>query len=421
MRYFSPVHPRKWSRIFVPVSSLFHQLGNQIGFRSTTAYEPLASEYQSDSSFQTRRAPHESYELHSNGIVKQDGNNSIYHQLDLQARNDENNNDTNSNPLVLQLSPPSSNDFLIHSDNRLLFLKDNLILLVFVSSIYFLWFIFIAGISIVHVLIYIALFVSLFLSERTRRFALAILIYLTYLLLYDALHLVPNYTVSNIHIKDVYLMEKKLFGIYSNGKIITLNEYFQQNHIPLLDVFTGICYLNWIPIPVAYSLYLYRYKTKRDYMDFAFTFLFTNMLGFVVYYIIPTAPPWYVELYGFEFNIKARGNPAGFIHFDEVTGLKIFSSMYSKNANVFAAIPSLHAAYPLITVLYGSLSKKLWLHITFVIFTLCVWFSAVYSRHHYVLDVLAGGMCAMSAFVLYRILSRVPAVNRLLAAYSKLI
>ena len=128
-----------------------------------------------------------------------------------------------------------------------------------------------------------------------------------------------------------------------------------------------------------------------------------------------------MELYGFEFNIKARGNPAGFIHFDEITGLKIFSSMYSKNANVFAAIPSLHAAYPLITVLYGSLSKKLWLHITFVIFTLCVWFSAVYSRHHYVLDVLAGGMCAMSAFVLYRILSRVPAVNRFLTAYSKLI
>lgn len=44
-----------------------------------------------------------------------------------------------------------------------------------------------------------------------------------------------------------------------------------------------------IPIPIAYSLYLYRYRTKRDYMDFAFTFLLTNMLGFVVYYIIPTA------------------------------------------------------------------------------------------------------------------------------------
>lgn len=120
-------------------------------------------------------------------------------------------------------------------------------------------------------------------------------------------------------------------------------------------------------------------------------------------------------------NVKTPGNPAGFKNFDRLTGIKIFSSMYSKNANIFAAIPSLHAAYPLITVLYGSLSKKLWLHIGFVLFTLSVWFSAVYSRHHYVIDVLAGGTCAVTAFLLYRLLSRIPAINRLLITYSKLI
>jgi len=120
-------------------------------------------------------------------------------------------------------------------------------------------------------------------------------------------------------------------------------------------------------------------------------------------------------------NIKTPGNPAGFRNFDHLTGIKLFTSMYSKNANIFAAIPSLHAAYPMITVLYGSLSKKLWLHICFVLFTISVWFSAVYSRHHYVLDVLAGGTCAITAFLLYRLLSRLPVINRLLIIYSKLI
>lgn len=132
-------------------------------------------------------------------------------------------------------------------------------------------------------------------------------------------------------------------------------------------------------------------------------------------------PPWYVELYGFQFNLNVPGNPAGFIHFDQIMGLRIFSSMYSKNANVFAAIPSLHAAYPLLTVLYGSLSKKCWLHFLFVVFTLFVWFSAVYSRHHYVLDVLAGGICALTAFFLYRYLSRRSSIERFLDGYSKLI
>ena len=118
-------------------------------------------------------------------------------------------------------------------------------------------------------------------------------------------------------------------------------------------------------------------------------------------------------------NISAVGHPAGFIHFDRITGINLFSSMYSKNANVFAAIPSLHAAYPLITVLYGSLSKRLGVQIAFVLFTLSVWFSAVYSRHHYVLDVLAGGTCALTAFLLYRLLSRIPAIHRLLTNYSQ--
>lgn len=124
-------------------------------------------------------------------------------------------------------------------------------------------------------------------------------------------------------------------------------------------------------------------------------------------------------MYGFTMNVKTPGHPAGFQNFDRLTGLKIFSMIYSKNANVFAALPSLHAAYPVLTVLYGSLSKKLWLHIGFVLFTLSVWFSAVYSRHHYVLDVLAGGTCAITAYILYRILSRLPSINKFLTAYSK--
>ena len=133
-------------------------------------------------------------------------------------------------------------------------------------------------------------------------------------------------------------------------------------------------------------------------------------------------PPWYIESYGFEFDLKVPGNPAGFVHFDEIIGLKVFSLMYSKNANIFAAIPSLHAAYPVITVLYGSLSKRSMATYSCLFYShLSVWFSAVYSRHHYVLDVLAGGMCAVTAYILYRRLSRIPIVNRLLVAYGRLI
>ncbi|UJR31449.1 hypothetical protein I4U23_018942 [Adineta vaga] len=467
MRFTNPLYTRTWTKMFTPVSTFITQLGKQLGLQTiseknscdndvliemdtmsngnvkhdneSNSSENILSNFLSNLTFsfgsqtssqsnyadQSRQSPSKTFKFYKkkqrNADIKHSEKNTMYHQLHIQTTNDENNNQTKTdNSIIINLPAQTSSETNDDID-KYVFTLEHFLWITIVTLCYFAWFIFIAGISIVPVIIYLVLISLYVFSDRTRRFALAIIIYFTYLLLYDALHLIPNYTISNVHILDVYLIEKKLFGIYKNGHLMTLNEYFRLNHTPFFDVLSGICYLNWIPIPIAYSLYLYRYKTKRDYIDFAFTFLLTNLLGFVIYYIVPAAPPWYVELYGFDMNMKAPGSPAGFIHFDRILGLKIFSSMYSKNANVFAAIPSLHAAYPLITVLYGSLSKKLWLHIGFVIFTLGVWFSAVYSGHHYVIDVLAGGTCAVSAFILYRLLSRVPTINRLLVAYSKLI
>jgi hypothetical protein len=170
------------------------------------------------------------------------------HKINDENNNNKQSNDINQNSVHIHMPTNHSNELLINTDTKQTFfltLKDNFLWIIFVSLIYFLWFIFIAGISIVHIMIYFALLFLYLISDRTRRFALAILIYLTYLLVYDALHLVPNYTVSNIHIQDIYLIEKKIFGIYRQGHLLTLNEYFQQNHIPLLDVLTGLCYLNW--------------------------------------------------------------------------------------------------------------------------------------------------------------------------------
>lgn len=196
--------------------------------------------------FRTRyKIPH-TYQRNANGVVKSDTtDNLIYHQINLEPKNDENNNHSDS---FIVVSPNSSSSYYnsyynyFTDKNQIVF---NMFILICVSLIYFLWFIFVAGISLVHLIIYSSLLFLYLVSDRTRRFALAILIYFTYLLFYDALHLIPNYTVSNIHIEDIYLIEKKFFGIYRQGQLITLNEYFKETHIPFFDVFTGLCYLNW--------------------------------------------------------------------------------------------------------------------------------------------------------------------------------
>ncbi len=120
-------------------------------------------------------------------------------------------------------------------------------------------------------------------------------------------------------------------------------------------------------------------------------------------------------------NRHTPANPAGLIYFDRITGINICSRLYSENTNVFAAIPSLHAAYSLLTVLHASSTKNVWLRIALVFFMVGIWFSAVYSRHHYVIDVLMGGVCTLCAYVFYRLLNHIPAIKRVLIAYSKVI
>ncbi len=96
-------------------------------------------------------------------------------------------------------------------------------------------------------------------------------------------------------------------------------------------------------------------------MYFSLTFLFVNLLGFIGYYVYPAAPPWYIQLHAGEspipFIAHTPGNTAGLHRFDAFFNVGIFNGLYSKSSNVFAAMPSLHSAYPLIVFYYGLKNK----------------------------------------------------------------
>ncbi len=153
-------------------------------------------------------------------------------------------------------------------------------------------------------------------------------------------------------------------------------------------------YINWVPIPLAFAVYLY-VKDKYLFTKFSLVFLLVNIFGFIIYYIYPAAPPWYVQLYGFDLHIGIPGNSAGLARFDKLLDVPIFQSIYSKNANVLAAMPSLHATYPLIVLFYGIKKGLKKMNLLFVIFMFGIWFSAVYASHHYIIDLIAGVILAL--------------------------
>lgn len=239
-----------------------------------------------------------------------------------------------------------------------------------------------------------------FLSSGTRKFIIGFSIFIVYWIIFDYMKAIPNYKVNPVHIQDLYSAEKSLFGIHINGNIITPNEYWNANHNAVLDVLTGIFYLCWIPVPLAFAAYLF-FKNKILFLQFSLSFVLINFIGFVIYYIYPAAPPWYMQQYGVDFLPGTPGNTAGLSRFDAYFNVSIFKNLYAKSSNVFAAMPSLHSSYPPLVLYYGIRNRAGWVNIIFAIVMLGIWFAAVYTSHHYILDVLAGIICAALGIVLF--------------------
>ncbi|HVS96369.1 MAG TPA: phosphatase PAP2 family protein [Puia sp.] len=241
------------------------------------------------------------------------------------------------------------------------------------------------------------LFNALFyLSGPTRRFILGFTPFIVFWVLFDSMKAFPNYLYHAVHIGDVYALEKQLFGI--NGQ--TPNEYWLVHHRVSLDIAGGFFYLCWMPLPLAFAGYLF-YKDKVVFFRFALSFLLVNLIGFVIYYAFPAAPPWYVEQYGFVFHPHTRGNTAGLGRWDSYFHVSVFSALYAKSSNVFAAMPSLHASYPLIVLSYGVRCRLRWWNALFALIMAGIWFTAVYASHHYVLDVVAGILCGLAGISLF--------------------
>jgi hypothetical protein len=271
--------------------------------------------------------------------------------------------------------------------------------------------------EVVLVVLFNALF---YLTRITRKFILGFSIFVVYWIIFDYMKAFPNYNYNPVHIKQLYDLDKSLFGVHFNGKLVTINEYWQINHKPWLDVVTGLFYLCWIPVPLGFAAYLF-FTRKKEFLYFALTFFTVNLLGFVVYYTYPAAPPWYVQYHGFHFIPLTQGNTGGLARFDAYFHASVFKGIYTKGSNVFAAMPSLHSAYPVIVMYYGIKNRLGWVNVFFGMVVLGIWFTAVYASHHYILDVLAGIVCAITGISLFNFIAKLKPVELFLNRYATII
>lgn len=221
------------------------------------------------------------------------------------------------------------------------------------------------------------------------------------LIVYDSMRYYSDFLRGPIRVEEPYRFDLRFFGIEVDGpdgvRRLTPNEFLARHLHPALDLITGFAYLTFF---FVYILVSARFRLKagaahaRLIATQGWAFFWLNMLGYSTYYWYAAAPPWYVAEHGLgPADLSVGANPAGCIRFDELLGTQFFSGMYGRSADVFGAIPSLHVAYPLLTVFYAFWIGRLR---TFTVgFYLLMCFSAVYLNHHYVLDVIWGSAYAV--------------------------
>jgi membrane-associated phospholipid phosphatase len=199
---------------------------------------------------------------------------------------------------------------------------------------------------------------------------------------------------GDVHVGDLFALEARLFGVTTAGGTRALSDVIAAHTHPLLDLVAGFTYFLFMLEVFGVAIYLF-FRARPKMFDLSVSFVLMNFVGWGLWLVYPAAPPWYVDVYGLgPAVLDAPSSAAGLLRVDDVLGVPLAASFYSQSANVFGAMPSLHVAYAtLVAWMVFSLGGKL--RALTLAFAVSMAFSAVYLRHHYILDVIAGALLAV--------------------------
>jgi hypothetical protein len=194
---------------------------------------------------------------------------------------------------------------------------------------------------------------------------------------------------------------------------VWLQQQLGAQHNQALAVWTAAAYASHYYFPVLLGLYVWWRHRERAFFDLIYGYLAALVLATIVFVLAPTAPPWLAADRGLLpplHDVVKMGLLD--MHLDTLANHKGDPNLYLTRA----AFPSVHAAWPVISLLVVMRYRMPHLVRAAVVLQLAsVWFAIVYGGEHYVSDVLAGALVAVLA---HRLVARyrLPLARRIAAA-----
>lgn len=229
------------------------------------------------------------------------------------------------------------------------------------------------------------------LIKRTRSFILDWIPFLFILISYDFLRGFADNLGQRVHFLELTYAEQSLFGFIP---IITLQkQFYHPGFLSWYDFAAAMFYFLHFALPLSFGFALW--VSNRDYFRrFVTAILLLSYSAWVTFLVFPSAPPWMASNEGYIPKVYKIMDSALNIFPDK---WDLPSVYHNFNPNPVAALPSLHAAYPFLVLLFGLKFFKL-RAIPFTPYVLATWMSIVYLGEHYVVDIIAGVLYALIFF-----------------------
>lgn len=261
------------------------------------------------------------------------------------------------------------------------------------------------GISITPDRYVLFLFFGILLIHRSRKFILDWLPFIFLLISYDFLRGFADNLDPYVHYQEMIFIDKWLFGQIPT--IILQDSFFQVGKINWYDYLSTMFYFLHFALPLAFAFILWL-KNRYYFKKFTLCLLILSYAAFFTYIVFPAAPPWLAS---------EKGIYPGVTKILDIT-LKSFPqrlnlpTIYQTfDPNTVAAIPSLHAAYPLLVLLFGYryFGKAA---LTFIPYVLGLWVSIVYLGEHYVTDIISGVIYTILTFYTFNFLIKLRKIRQ---------
>ena len=235
---------------------------------------------------------------------------------------------------------------------------------------------------------------------------LAWLPWLGLLVVYDELRGAVSVLPADAHVVPQIAVDRWLGG----GVVPTewlQHELWRPGHLPWYDLAVWAVYLTHFFAVWLVAAMLWR-RSRDRFGRYAVVTIVLTLAAFLVYWRFPAQPPWLAADLGHTGPVD-RIVPEVW----DRLGVSSMESVYENGnlVNTVAAMPSLHAAYPFMLLLFfwpAGWAVRAGLGL----YTLAMAFALVYGGEHFVADILAGWALAALAFAAVEVARRAALVRR---------